>query len=294
MRLRQNITILVAPVICLFIACSLNDQTIPGSPVTLAPGAFALSRAEGLAKAQATTGQNDSDTIVFNLDTVRASRDFYFILLNSGQIDIDSISVSTTNAAFTVTPGLIQKLKPSGASALGTIIRVTAVHGIALDGVGTTDPLPPGENSSVISIAGITHDNHSAQMPVACLAKLQVFALLMDIALLDSLTNVDLSKPQVHAACTEGSIGFADGYSILKGARLVNTGNVPIEVFWFSNYVSSIPNKVIRPGDTASIAQSILSNGIFVKLFGHNTITDPARLRMGNDGAAYIYLTGAR
>jgi hypothetical protein len=156
--------------------------------------------------------------------------------------------------------------------------------------------MPPGENSSILSISGITYDAHKVIIPVSCAANLRTYALLMNISLFDSMSTVDLKKPVTHASCPEGAVGFADGYTILKEGRILNTGNVPIALFYFLHDVAQIPNKIIFPGDTAFISKSSISsieNGIFIKLDGHNTTTDPSLLQMGNDGSAYIWLTAA-
>ncbi|MBL8028580.1 MAG: hypothetical protein JNL74_19300 [Fibrobacteres bacterium] len=258
---------------------------------SIVPGRISISQADGLGKI--TSGSKKySDSVHFYLGELKASRDFYFIIRNVGNTKIRNLTVTTDNSAFTVSPNSFEVLPPDSETAISTILRVSAVHGVALNGVGYTTLMKPDTNSAYITINGITTNSAGKDTVTSVTVDVDVKALFMDIVLMDGDRLVNLLSPSVYSSFTEAGIGWIRTYSISSIAKIINKGNVTILL---SNAKESnvIHPDTLQPGDTTTLLEpkGWENSSYYIRLNGNNTICDYSKLHIGNDGSAYIALT---
>lgn len=266
-----------------------------GTPWNGVAGKFSMGLANHLKSAKAI--QTDG-TVTFDLDSLKSSRSFYFILGNVGENDITNISLSSDNSNFNITPSTIEVLpgtKSKNSSTLIQIISLDIVHGTRINGVGYTKLLSAGDNYGTITIQGHTRDSVS-DISTSIKAAVKVYAKVMDIALFQGSTQYDLTQP---AGKFIGSLLFdvdqsnSYEYSALP-MSLKNTGNVGIQVtvaaLGATNTV--LQNVLVNPQQSINlnlpaplISTTLLSQ---IQLNSGGTIFDQQKLSMGNDGNAYF------
>jgi hypothetical protein len=269
--------LLVFALLGVVINCSVQSPT-----PTLQPGKLSLLPFQGLGRAVA--GQPDDKVIsgsyIFQLGEIKSSRDFYFLIQNVGDFPISDISISTTNTSLYVTPSTINLLEPVQQSSILQVLRVTAVHGTALDGVGRSAMMPMGANSTIISISGTTTDSSQSTLITSTNATLEVMALVMDIGL---YTDDTCSEP---ATVTFGSSPGPAGLQVLIGYApcriLKNLGNVNLTVMRSSTILT-----ILSPNQTMVIDAT---NGGGFSIDGNNTVCDYTKYQplLGDDGLLYF------
>jgi len=246
-------------------------------------GGFALQQLDGLARTSDPSGVTSQTD--FDLGEVMASRDFYFILSNTGTADITDITLTSSSPAFAVEPSAISVLTPGG-GAIIPIVRVSAVHGRAVDGVGLAPLLPKGLNNGMITIRGTTMGTNGAEV-VELVAAVTVNARVMDIELWSGTQAIDLTSPQGSISTNLGGLGFARSYpyTVANGVQLKNVGNIDIALtFYEDNHVIGQANA--SPTQTVQVT---LGDTTFVAV-ASGAVTDDKRLQLGNDGVGYFAL----
>jgi len=284
------------------------DPGTPGTPgggtPLFTPGRFALSHAADLssaAPADGLVGFDDSKLDLtalqvssfagpsFDLGTIRATDEFFFILSNAGGASITGITIVSDNPAFEVSPTAISELPPdTGTASVTPVVRVTAVHGIPVSGIGFANLLLAGANNAVIDFNGTTTDSLGASIAVALDATLTVNALLFDIQITDAVGVVDLTM----TSGTETGIPEAGGGSVpvigVQGDILVeNTGNVDIVVSANAPVPGSgTPGSgTLTPGTSfAFLAADFPISPLYLIMDGGGTVSDQSRLPILNNG----------
>ena len=281
MKSLNNFFIFVSATLVLSVGCGdeslISEQTGDGEHET-AVGSFSIAYLDGLKSDLDTRTQSlISETARFNLGDLNASRDFYFLVSNGGGATVEDITISSDNPSFVVSPTTIDRLEPNAEIGVLPIVQVAISHGIANNGVGFVDLLPPGLNTAQVTMEGT-----SSGEDVILTVDYTITANVMAIDLLDDGTAVPLTVHDSSAASTTcGSLGFVRRYEV-ELPVIVNTGNVPIEV---SLCNGSVPfDETLAPTDQLAIPVPAT-----VRLQS-NTVTDPDLLQVGNDGAAYLLL----
>jgi hypothetical protein len=269
-------------IILMIFSCNTYNPTATPDHSS-APNTITLSYLNGLGKV--TTDLSASTT--FDLGDIKASRDFYFLIRNIGDVDIRAVSITSDNPAFMISPAKVELLPPEDSSAISTILRVSAIHGRTLDGIGYTHCLPAGKNSATIRIAGTMTNSLGVDSSISVSAGVSVNALFMSTLVLSGADTIDLSKPPMYNGCMLAGVAWLPVYQMKAAARIVNNGNVRI--------VISAPETAdiidtISPGEAAAIALNGTNTRV-LRLFSDNTIADHLRFTMGNDGAIYLGLT---
>lgn len=272
-----------------------NSVTTDPSPQgsELMPGTLSLARMDGLGKRPIFKNVTSVTSSSFDLGTIKASRDFYFILRNTGDFAVTGLQISSSNPSFTVSPSSIDSVNPERTSSIMAVIRVTAVHGVALDGTGYSNSLMAlGNNETTISITGKTKNNIN-DIDVILNVNLGVYAQMMDISLLDGVSEVSLLTPSLYTTSSWGSVPvYTCSTPILK-----NTGNVDISV---TNIMDS-PNSpvlesiTLHPNDTYTPIYPVNSSwsgkkSVVMKLTSGNTIADYNKLRLQPDGTVCFFI----
>lgn len=276
-RLVAGIAVLAA------LACGCADDTVVDTYREPSAGALSLSYLAGPGKAAATQA-HVQDTAHFGLGDLKASRDFYFVIRNTGGRDIRDVVVSSDNPAFTVSPSLFDILPPDSVAGITALLRITAVHGVALDGIGYTAVLPMDSNHALIRVAGVTQSTAGADTSVQTTARLSLKALVMGVRLFSGSTEIALGDAPLQVSSAIGGLGWVELYN-QPDLSLVNSGNVPIIIT-----AHMLPTQSVGRRDTLDIGDTIAGpcTGCIARLDGGNTITDPTKLQIGNDGAAYV------
>jgi len=278
------------PLLALLLACTGGDKGAEPSPGLTGAGSFALTYLGQPAAADGAPPPLPSTTASYDLGTIKASRDFYFLLRNMGGEPITDIVLTSSGAAFPVAPGSIETLASDTDADFLPIIRLSAIHGLALDGYGTTDVLPMGTNTTTMTITGVTVDEDGDDESLELEVSVTVEAELMEVELRCDGIALDLGAPEGSSSSSLGGIGWLPTYKCVDGvAEMENTGNVDIALSLMLG-VSIESTITLAPGDSATVADAAdpALSWVTLQLDGANTIVDPGGLVMGTDGSAYL------
>ena len=229
----------------------------------------------------------------FSLGTIKASREFYFLLANGGDEPIFDIQLQTGDESFIITPKQIEILQGEAGtnnmdnSTVIPLLTLGILHGLQINGLGYTDLLEMGSNSSYIQITGKTVENGDT-ITVADEFSFEVDASIMDIAMSSGGMELDLTKWDGAVSSNLGGLGFIRYYKVSVGQiEINNTGNVSILIFYGDDDKTIHSNNlVLEPGGRVPI--DINNYLVFLKLDSDGTITDDQRIQLGNDGSGYL------
>lgn len=272
-----------------FTSCSTVEKIVtPNQINVISPGKISLTYMDGLEKK---SEYNENDSTEFYMGNLKASRDFYFIIRNTGGSIIKDISIESSNPMFPIIPSEIQLLVPDSDVSIFPILRISATHGVALDGIGYTELMPMDTNLSIINITGTTLAEDSTDTTISLTAKISVNSLVMDIDLFGGSKLINLTEGFGGASTNLGGLGFLRVYECDSIPKIKNIGNVSI-------YLTYPMDSWITPiRDTLNIGNILTfdlidSIGIIViQLDGQNTICDNNRLQIGNDGKVYFAIS---
>ncbi len=250
-------------------------------------GYFVLTRLD--TSANATSGSAlKSLSADFDFGMLKASKEFYLLLSNGGDQPIFDIYLSSENESFSVFPSSIAKMqgKESDGESDGDVIPVITIgisHGIALNGVGYVPLLPYGTNSTELVIQGKTLDNGDT-VDIESRFIISVTAMVMDIKFYNGESKIDLYNPDGYTTIKEGFAGLFNNRGT-NTVSLVNTGNVPIEVYYGDSWN---PDQHISVGLNDSVSVNLTLQTTVFALDGDGTIIDPEKVLLGSDGLGYF------
>jgi hypothetical protein len=278
--------------IILFYSCKKETELSPD-----VSGKFSFFRVETLKSTPSDSATNQAS---FNLDTVKSSKSFYFILSNSGEKDISNISITTDNENFSIAPSTVSLLPGKNNSenpGLSQVISLDIIHGIRLDGVGYGKLLPKGKNYSLITISGTTN-NGNVDTIISLTVKVEVFAKVMDISLSGKKGEIDLSRADGTVSIQHHGFYSMFFYSFYDSTvNIENTGNTEIMMNLLHQtdsppFYDTIQSVRLYPDDIFTIELPIvnISPLYFFTLDSQGTICDPQRICLGNDGIGYVGL----
>jgi hypothetical protein len=261
-----------------------------------APGFFRLTEIRNTLKS---TGSVSDDSIKtsFQLGDLKASREYYFLLANGGDNPIFDVHLQTDNPRFGIAPSTISTLPgkdQSGGAAFLPLISLGVIHGTQLNGVGFTPLLPMDENSATLTITGKTVENGDT-IDLSSEFDFSVDAKIMDIRLFEGEQEISLTDPVGNASMggvNYGGLGFIRYYHFTtNGMTIQNTGNVDINVrvIELDPMVATIAKDTVlllHPGGSGGVALTEVH--VVVSLDSQGTITDDARIQLGNDGKGYF------
>jgi hypothetical protein len=305
--MKRTVLFLLAGILtALIFECNRTTPVSPGQTITLTPGpgAFGLGYMKGLGKATANTAVKSGANVSFNLGSIKGSTAFYFLLYNIGSTPITDVNLSMTDSDFTVFPSGMDTLISSNDVGMLPVVKVSAIHGTALDGYGFRPLMPKGTNSGKLMVTGKTKTRGGLDTTVALIADLTLNALVMDIVVQCGRDTINMAEP---CGGTIGNNTF-DGYQVVNmrafgcnisgdSISIINTGNVPITVRiqYYYDYDGSIKDTLQYTVDSArKIVVSrgrTLSNGNVYPIFcldGSNTIADHIRLPLEPNGKCYF------
>jgi hypothetical protein len=287
----KHLVIIAIVMQVIFISCNKEDDIIEKDKddiiEKMEPGFFVLTGLKTSVKSSYTDYQLKSAQTDFDLGDLKASMTHSFILVNGGDQPIFDILLNTDNPAFTISPGSISLLegnarfdKTSGSGFI-PLISLGIIHGIHINGVGFTDLLSKGINTSLLTITGKTIDGNDT-IEISSEFEFAVNAKVMDIKLYVNNSEIDLTKNYGGSSTTLGGLGFMRLYHVSSGnLEIENTGNVDIDLTYGSD------NEILMPNEKKQIEMSAGKIMIF-GLDGNGTIADNNRIQLGNDGIGYF------
>lgn len=265
---------------CSFLCCSKSSPTAINNPIS---GNITLIPLYGLGKTSAI--DSSSEVTNFYLGDIKCSKYFYFLIENTGNTSLDSISISSSNSSFTVSPTTIEELKPFNQSQQleSPILKIGAIHGTSLDGIGYAPVMPKDTNFTNISIQGVFTNNSGSLSHITTTTKITVNCLLADFDLDTNGKIMDFANGEITTASTTygNGLGFIKVYKTSSVSNhLINTGNVNL----IYEYANGVIFDTLRPNDSLSIpdvqADYIVNT--------NNIIADPFKFLIGNDGQVYF------
>jgi hypothetical protein len=287
----KHLVIIAIVMQVIFISCNKEDDIIEKDKddiiEKMEPGFFVLTGLKTSVKSSYTDYQLKSAQTDFDLGDLKASMTHSFILVNGGDQPIFDILLNTDNPAFTISPGSISLLegnarfdKTSGSGFI-PLISLGIIHGIHINGVGFTDLLSKGINTSLLTITGKTIDGNDT-IEISSEFEFAVNAKVMDIKLYVNNSEIDLTKNYGGSSTTLGGLGFMRLYHVSSGnLEIENIGNVDIDLTYGSD------NEILMPNEKKQIEMSAGKIMIF-GLDGNGTIADNNRIQLGNDGIGYF------
>ncbi len=220
----------------LFVACQKHkDEATPTGGGVNAAGYFVISSVE---RTTAPSGRTAAgETVRFDLGTLKASKEFLFMVANGGDEAIFDVSLTTDKPAFEIFPGKIQLVPGRKGSAIIPLLTVGITHGVNLNGIGNALTLPKGENTATITMSGKTL---SGKDTVAVEGK---FVVAVDAKVVDA----QILSGESVVAPTKNSWGTVQWLvEPARTVKLVNTGNVTIQ----ATIIYSITDYIVGQGPT--------------------------------------------
>ena len=289
--MKSTISLFVLIVLTSFIfSCSKDNVNIEVNTNT--PGSFSLTKVETTKSASLKSAQTKSSS-VFDFGDIKASKEYYFLLSNSGDEPIFDINLNLDNSSFNINPKTIDYLSggiflKEESTSIIPMLTLGITHGINLNGVGYSDLLPMGENSSTLEIKGKTIDSGDT-IEITSNFDFSAYARVMDIELFEDNSKINLESPRGSGAMSSnpGGLGFIRYYSIYDTSSISvkNIGNVSIDLY-YGDPDSQTQMITLNQSDSSTI---VLSDFINVLVFdSKGTITDNSRIQLGDDGKGYI------
>jgi len=285
----KNKIVFLIVILFLPLSCSRDDETTLSKA-----GYFFLTEIQNAALKSTQPDENVRTT--FSLGDVKASKEFFFILSNGGENPIFDIMLKTNNPAFTIMPENISILNgksSTGNDILYPLITLGVIHGTQLNGVGYTELLPLNENDAILTITGKTIEGKDT-IDLKSDFNFTVNAKRMDINLYNDGNLIDLLNPQGTASFSInfGGLGNIRLYTVTSSGniRLENTGNVDIAI----NQSVMLDGGSFMKMDVIALPQDQFVDIYFsdqhtvFSLDSKGTITDDARIQLGNDGNGYF------
>ncbi len=239
--------------------------------------------AGALGKVATGSANADSAGNQINLDTITGTVTEYFMIQNTGNVDISDIEIRTDNPNFSFQPSHIALLAPANQLNVQQILALTITHGaITSDSSPIAATLKPGLNTATVSVSGSSLDKLNAPLAISESIGLTAYAKLVDIAVRDQTGAIDLFHPWGKSW---GALA-PDAYPIYSATgdslTLINTGNVALDLNYWKDPDSAAVDVKIGVNDSARLPVPAT-----MALDGGNVTTDPNKLPMSKNGKVY-------
>jgi hypothetical protein len=310
MTYRRIASTLAGLVAACLIGCTETGPTNTGESQTLTPeaGQFGLSWLKGLAKVGGTADTGTVETgaqVNFDLGQIKGSTSYYFLLYNIGRRPITDVTLSTNDTNFLVYPSHIDTLLPGGDIGMLPVVRITALHGTAIDGVGYRSLLPMGDNTPSLTVSGTTGSPRGGDTSVVLQAGLKVKALVMAVDVWVGCNHLNLRNPSTIFGGSVKLGGFEivsmRGYAGTdsKWLRVRNGGNVAVAVACFYTDFSFAPNPpgysdTLEIGDSLFVSRAGGAPYLCLRIGGDHTVSDYLSLPWQADGNVYFFMSSCQ
>jgi hypothetical protein len=273
------------------------------------PGYFIISHVDNnLKSANNNAFKTSNGDNSFDLGEIRKSEEYYFSLSNGGETPIFEVTLNCNNSAFTVSPESISVLEINENLNLLPSLKVRALHGKSLSGLGYTPLMDKGKNDCILSIKGKTLSG-SDTIDVSLEVTLEVFALVSDLIVHNQNDTIDFYNYSYYGfgvfkdSCKTSGLDKIRAYAYSQNNyEITNTGNVPLIISIF-NRLDSFDDNItlysnyftLEVGETSKYlnlpyCQNNFSYEVALKINSHGTICDINKLENGDDGNIYFAL----
>ena len=273
-----------------------TDSTTVDTPdsiptATIRPGGFAVSRLVDVPNGR--SAATVPHQVKFDLGDIKASREFLFLLSNSGDFPVFDISIATDHPQFRVSPQRIDTLRANGSTDnLLPLVSVGVEHGVALNGIGRVALLEQGAHTGTVTIRGKTIVANDT-VEVVAEVEMKVEAKVADIDMYVNEILLNLSEPDVNVVGASRSYG----YEVSKNSeiKIVNTGNVPIVLKYtairYDNLIVTVLDEelTLDLGESESFNISS-SDNVKIVLDAQNTVMNHEEIVQETDGRGNITL----
>lgn len=234
----------------------------------------------------------------FDFGDIKSSRSFGFILTNSGDSEITSVSITTTNPAFEMTPETISRIDPFEDTSALVELNLDIIHGKVLNGIGFTDLLSQGQNIATFNVTGYTVSGNET-VTINLTRTVEVNALVADIEIYDGDTPIDLGAVSVPV----GQNAFGKRFWISttsKNITIKNKSNFDIHLTQshLDNYATAFSNKdtyLLSENESKTFDISTVTEtndgeleNKFIKINNQNTEYDHNIFPASDDGNIYL------
>lgn len=279
------------------------------------PGIFALSRLENYNSTYKSANfqelinvkkTSSLDQYSFDLGEIKTSKEFYFLLLNVGDLPIFDIQLSSDNPNFKISPTKISSLSSTNNISdldndqILPIITIGIEHGKRIDGNGYGDLLNMGINNSIITIVGKTIQDEDT-LSISCSSSIVVDAKVMDIIFYVDNNEINLFNPSGSLTTSIKGLGTLPYYYvdyINKPIKITNSGNIPITIEILGNNIDtvnlapslSVDSLIVEGKYMVFTIANTTSSGhhAIFKLNSQGTAVKNDKLRLLSDGNAYF------
>lgn len=309
----QRFVILILATCMMFASgCNQNSPSGPEVSVTLKPesGRFGISHMGGLAKKSALAEVKEGPGVSFNLGQIKGSTGYFFLLYNIGAVPITNVSLAIGTPGYAVFPTSMDTLIPGSDVGMLPVVKVSAFHGTAYDGVGTRPLLPMGNNTFTLHIEGTSKTASGADTTIELEAAMNLEAMVMDL-------DVSGKSGSITTSPFQGNINETfEGVPGVKNERIyscntecvddsvvaiTNTGNVPLHITLYSSSISPGSQRVVATrlfdstialSDTCKFTfdSDIDQQRFLVIASGENTVSNPDKVMLQDNGSFYLVI----
>jgi hypothetical protein len=310
----KNITIYLMLIILLS-DCKKDKQND-----ILQSGKFSLSKLEDFSsntksaslKQWVSENKITQDQYSFDLGEIKISKEFYFLLMNVGDMPIFDIVLSSNNPNFKISPTKInnlsstKNLSDNNSNQILPLITVGIEHGKRIDGNGYGNLLNMGINNSIITISGKTILGNDT-IDISCSPLLIVDAKIMDVNFYVDNHEVNLYDPTGSLSNSIWVLGTIPYYFIEfknKPIKITNVGNtsITIEILGKNTETRSLaPNHSLDSLIVEGLSMALLKDdGMYAgihavfKFNSEGTAVKNDKLKLLSDGNAYFSIFGSR
>jgi hypothetical protein len=220
------------------------DPTVPGkggisfSPMTSASSKQSTTQADMV---QAVTAEATTPA-VFNFGDIRSTQTYLFQLKNTGAVNVNNVLVTSDNPEVTiVTPGAIAVIPTEGAGGMTPLISVQVIHGVGVNGYGSSALLTSGAFSFNLSASGT--DDNGTTISTGCKIDLNVLVAKFSISAEGNPIEIGPTKEEFYfdnstvvpingwyTAVYNPTVTALDTSTLTKVWKIKNEGNCPLKI----------------------------------------------------------------
>ena len=273
--------------VLLLIGCKTDPSAVTGTVDKTGVTAkakharFGISWANGLSKVQDTLA---TDTAEFSLGELGGTKNYYFILSNSGDTAISNVHIYAQDSTMVVTPDSLFRIDPfNAATGIIPIIKLTLLHGVVLEGGSGYKPLQAaGPQEKLLRITG------QSDTALTVYVKLRYTVQTFAFDLRKGTRVVDFVKD--YMGDNFGFPQYTLGQDTTEETYLRNLGSVPIKVKQGLNAITVDTIFTVAAGDSLLLHVPKKQPMSFLRVYNErNVVADGNKYwQIRADGSIYL------
>lgn len=165
----------------------------------------------------------------FNFGNLPSSATYLFELKNTGTLPVNNVTITSDAPEIVVlTPSQIAVLPTEGTGSVVPLLQAQVLHGIGLNGYGSSPTLPAGDHTYKLTATGTDTNNNT----IVATATIHVFAQVAEVEMWEGTTD---SAGTVYPAekLEFGTSGWSSSDTKNYGAQ-DNFTHIPQTGWWFA------------------------------------------------------------